>query len=62
MARRKQVFACMRGEHLRVEGCPDDQTTMAGVLYKGGICKFCFCVYYEPLGEPGLILMPKGNA
>lgn len=62
MSKRKQVFACLKGDHVPIEGCPDDSATMAGTVYKGGICKHCFCVYYAPVGTAGLILMPKGNA
>ncbi len=62
MSKRKQVFACGKGDHVRVAGCPDDVTVMADIAYKGGICRYCYCVYYEPVGTPSLILMPKGNA
>lgn len=62
MSKRKQVFACGKGQHEPIDGCPDDTATMGGILYKGGICRHCFAVYYAPLGEPGLILVPKGNA
>ncbi len=61
MGKKKQVFACLKGEHVKVEGCPMDQQTIGGIVYDGGICKFCFAVYYSPIGEAGLILVPKGS-
>lgn len=62
MAKRKQVFSCMKGEHVKIEACPEDQRKIGTILYDAGICRHCFCVFYAPVGEAGLILMPKGNA
>lgn len=62
MAKKKQVFACLKGEHVKIPDCPVDQPTIGTIKYDAGVCKFCYCVFYAPLGEVGKILLLKGNA
>jgi hypothetical protein len=52
----------MKGEHQKIKDCPQDQQIIGGMAYDAGICQHCYCVYYAPMGEAGLILLPKGNA
>lgn len=60
-AKKRQIFECMKGRHVDIDGVPAEQQKIGDILYRGGICRHCKCVYYEPLGEPGLILLPRSN-